>query len=148
MKIAFFNWRDIAYRDSNPNGAVVSIRNPGTEPPDFDAGWRAIHAEAFHDIDSRYGDFKLMGLAQALRIVRFIEQQARGGIDELAIHCHDGVSRSAAVAEVASERFRVPLLLPTDGANPLVRRRMRHAYAIYFLARLRWFTASRLLLKA
>ncbi|WP_425953096.1 hypothetical protein [Ralstonia pseudosolanacearum] len=148
MKVAFFSWRDIAYRDSNPNGAVVSIRNPGTEPPDFDPGWKAIHTEAFHDIDGRYGDFKMMTLRQALRIVGFIERQACAGIDELAIHCHDGVSRSAAVAVFVGERFELPLKAPVDGANPLVLRRMRQAYALHCCAKFRFVEAARYLLKA
>ncbi|WP_432263287.1 hypothetical protein [Cupriavidus sp. TMH.W2] len=147
MNIAFFNWRDIAYRDSNPNGVVVSIRNPGTEPPEFVPGWKAIYAETFHDIDSRYGDFKMMTLRQAVRLVGFIEQQAQEGIDEMAIHCHDGVSRSAAVAVFAAERFGLRLQAPTDGANPLVLRRMRQAYALHCFARFRWVEAFRFLLK-
>lgn len=129
MKIGFYSWRDIIYRTANPRGIVISIRNPGTDDPEFEPGWKAVHTEFFHDIDGPYGDFKPMSLPQAMRVAAFIERHVRDGINEIAVHCHEGVSRSAGVATATARHFGLLLTRPTDGANCLVESRMRWAYA-------------------
>jgi len=131
MRIGFFSWRDIIHRPANANGVIVSVRDPGADLPNFERGWKAVHTEVFHDIDGQYGGFKTMNVRQAWRIAAFVESYAKAGIDEIAIHCHYGESRSAAVAVVVDEHHGVKLHQAVDGANPLVLRRMRLAYALY-----------------
>ncbi|HIH2745396.1 TPA: hypothetical protein ACYLN4_001076 [Burkholderia lata] len=131
IHIAFYTWWEMIHRQGNPAGIVVSIRNPGAQLPEFEPGWKAIHYETFHDIDSRFHDFQMMTYRQAFRTAVFVERQARREeINEIAIHCQDGVSRSAAVAVAVAERLGVSLEQPTDGANLLVLRKMRFALAV------------------
>lgn len=131
IHIAFYTWWEMIHREGNPAGIVVSIRNPGAQTPEFEPGWKAIHYETFHDIDSRYHDFQMMTYRQAFRIALFVERQLRREeVNEIAIHCQDGVSRSAGVAVSLSERLGVALEQPTDGANLLVLRKMRFAIAV------------------
>jgi predicted protein tyrosine phosphatase len=145
MKIGFYSWREMIYRTANPRGIVISIRNPGTENPEFEPGWKAIHTEFFHDIDGRYDGFRAMSQWQAMRIAAFVERQLRQGIDEVAIHCHDGVSRSAGIATATARHLGLSLTQPNDGANRLVEARMRWAYgALRLRYPLKWRTAASL----
>jgi predicted protein tyrosine phosphatase len=117
------------YRAANPRGIVISLRNPGTEDPEFEPGWKAVHTEFFHDIDGPYAGFQAMSLWQAMRVAAFVERHLSDGTDEIAIHCHEGVSRSAGVATVTAQHLGLLLTQPADGANCLVESRMRWAYA-------------------
>lgn len=71
-------------------------------------------------------------LADAERIVAFLAKHRHSPESlQLLVHCHQGVSRSAAVALWTSVNFRVPLgtSFSTDHANPRLLRLMDKAYA-------------------
>ena len=86
-------------------------------------------SEEEHKVICKYDEDKAPELSDAERIVEFIDKY-RDAPEEvrLIVHCHGGVSRSAAVAKWAGEFYRVPLpqlddgIHLLDGANPRVLR--------------------------
>ena len=74
-------------------------------------GWYAVYRCFFHDVDpsSNKTDEKhvLMNANHANELVAFIESVAPF-IDVLMVNCQGGISRSAAVAKWAAERYNLP----------------------------------------
>lgn len=93
--------------------AVVSIGNPAEMPPARLAGYNRVLRLEFLDLDPQSAHWRdaghefppeaLFSPAQALELFEFLR-----GLDEddnrwrLAVHCHAGISRSAAVAAIAA----------------------------------------------
>jgi len=79
---------------------------------------------------------RLPALSDAERIVTYLKHHhASPDPVRVIIHCHAGISRSAAVAEWASVRYWIPLTLmkdqSTDRANPRLLRLLNKAAGIY-----------------
>lgn len=79
-------------------------------------------------LSNRLGE-RIPALSDAREIARFIDKYY-ATFDQLVlvVHCHGGLSRSAAVAQWASKRFWAPLACQgsTEGANPRLLRLMRN----------------------
>lgn len=118
----------------SPARVVVSITDPDTPPALLGEGFRDVLRVGFWDVSA---PFELAGewLApitpgQARTIVRFLDGWARSEDRlELICHCEAGVSRSAAVARFAAERYGLDLPHPADYpfANAAVRRELDRA---------------------
>lgn len=73
---------------------------------------------------------RVFDMFDAKRIIHFARQaHSNPKIETLAIHCYQGVSRSAAVAKWASAFFGIPINSSngTSGANPRVTRLLQKA---------------------
>ena len=104
--------------DPLPNAAMISIANPG-ETVTLRDGWGSVLrvgvADSSYD-EETIGFFGRMwwvssygfpAKEHALAIRKFFDGLS-SATDTLIVHCGAGVSRSAAVAKYASERYQVP----------------------------------------
>jgi hypothetical protein len=93
----------------NPNWAVISIS--GLDPARLKEGWRSILRLEFDDIDPdpkalfAEDPYILFSNEHARQIIKFAHQCNDEGVEGIVVHCHAGISRSAAVAKWISERF-------------------------------------------
>jgi predicted protein tyrosine phosphatase len=105
--------------------AVISIHDPGSEPPAIpeSAFLRGVLRLSFHDLDRAGGreDAVLFTPGHAHEILDFLGR-VRGEVEALVVHCEAGISRSAGVAAALSralfdaDRFFFEHYVP----NPLV----------------------------
>jgi len=114
---------------------VVSITSPDSRPARLAEGYRDVLRMAFWDLAApcQWGGETLLPISrrQAEAIVAFLERwHAHPESLTLLVHCEAGISRSAAVARYASERYRVPVedIQPDcPWANSEVLRQLRQA---------------------
>ena len=90
---------------ARPDWAVISITCVGDAPAPLQPGWGALLRVAFDDVDvATAGDARLFGPAHAAAILTFADQVAPT-VKGILVHCHAGISRSAAVAKFLAERL-------------------------------------------
>ena len=109
----------------------VAEEHKGHEP----GSWPAEPTEEEHAQFAHHRGERLPTLADAARIVRFLEHHHSSPDPiKLIVHCHGGISRSAAVAHWASVRFWLPVTMAADQsldrANPRLMRLMNQAAGI------------------
>ena len=76
--------------------AMISITEPGHIAP-LKEGWKNICRLQFHDVDRFIEGYTRFGIEDAKVIDQFLKALP-DDVEELIIHCHAGVSRSAAVS--------------------------------------------------
>lgn len=90
-----------------------------TEKPD-ETPWPDEMTPEQHKAVCTWDEDRAPELGDAQRIVAFVEKHHRDPNDlHLVVHCHGGVSRSAAVAQWVSEAYVVSLLRPEEGGRSL-----------------------------
>jgi rhodanese-related sulfurtransferase len=94
-----------------PNWALISITDPdddgciGGGPATLKRGWKYLLRLRFGDVDDTSNSYAFHdGHAQS--IVDFLTKLP-DTVDTLIVHCHAGISRSAAVAKFAADFFDV-----------------------------------------
>ena len=94
---------------ARPDWAVISITCVGDAPAPLQEGWRALLRIAFDDVDVAIteGDGRLFGASHAAAILAFADEVAPS-VKGILVHCHAGISRSAAVAKFLAERLNAP----------------------------------------
>ena len=107
--------------DPGVNSMLIQIVDPGTEFPTPKHEFRRVHRFFFLDVEDNEQDGVLYSCAitneDAKGIAEALREAWREGMN-VVVHCHMGVSRSGAVAEVGTmlgfrdtEKFRVPNLM-------------------------------------
>ena len=108
--------------DPGPNSMLIQIVDPGTEfPKPKHKEWRRIRQFFFLDVEDNEKDGVLYSCAitneDAKGIAAALQEAWNEGMN-VVVHCHMGVSRSGAVAEVGTimgfrdvGKFRVPNLM-------------------------------------
>lgn len=96
--------------------------------------WPNRMSEAEHRAACTWDEDRAPELVDAQRIVEFVSQHHRATEEvTLVVHCHGGVSRSAAVAQWVREKIDVAMpqlgdgIHTLEGANPRVLRLLRTA---------------------
>ena len=108
--------------DPGPNCMLIQIVDPGTEfPKPKYKPWRRIRQFFFLDVEDNEPDGALYSCAITNADAKGIADALREAWDNgmnVVVHCHMGVARSGAVAEVGvmmgfrdTEKFRVPNLM-------------------------------------
>lgn len=97
---------------------VISIRDDYSE-----MGWRVEHKSLltlkFDDIEGFVGpEYRNFDYLDALKILSFV-RDTNG--DNIVVHCHAGISRSAAVAKFLSEKMGYELVYHALGSNTVER---------------------------
>ena len=121
------------------NVVMVSINEPGGEPARLMGGFAAVLRIAFWDVNTphpvtrEYKDesfvYTPITTQQAQEIAEFPDRwhAPPDGPELLIVHCRAGVSRSAAVARFAAERYGIELAQNAELANAEVLRKLRQA---------------------
>ena len=107
---------------------IISITDPGEQQADLEPGWFDVLRLEFHDIDGRFGDFRLFSQADAGSVVSFLDKHREA--DQVVVHCRYGQSRSAAVALYVAHRQLSWLDRRAEAYNPLVWRMLIRAEAL------------------
>lgn len=110
------DWINKAYAESivpDEDEALISIREPA-EMVDL-ADWKHLLEVEFHDIDDISSssnpdavqrEYVLFDRGMAIDILQFVDSLPPN-VTRLTVHCHAGISRSAAVAKAVSELYEV-----------------------------------------
>lgn len=117
---------------------AICIRDVGSPPFQLNPAIRETLHLSFDDIATRFANQVLMTRQQAREVRVFLDRHARSpDTKAVLVCCEAGVSRSAAVAQLAVERYQAVLLGQQDlgGANPWVLRLVREPVWISTLAR-------------
>ena len=89
-----------------PTWAVVSITNTGDKPANLSSNWKRVLPLQFDDVDGPHEGSVEMSASHAREIVRFVREVAPR-VEVLLVHCHAGLSRSAAVAKFVADEFEL-----------------------------------------
>ncbi|WP_283745874.1 hypothetical protein [Sideroxydans sp. CL21] len=107
-QVIFMSRKD-AENSVNPRWAVISIS--GLDPARLREGWQSVLRLEFDDIDpdpkALLADdpYILFGHDHAKQIIEFAHKCNESGVVGIVVHCHAGISRSAAVSKWIAERF-------------------------------------------
>ena len=108
--------------DPGPNAMLIQIVDPGVEfPKPKYKQWRRIRQFFFLDVEDNEPDGAIYSCAITNEDAKGIAEALREAWDNgmnVVVHCHMGVARSGAVAEVGvmmgfrdTEKFRIPNLM-------------------------------------
>ena len=117
------SWDDCKHgwhHDAGENSMLIQIADPATFFPDPKFAFKEVHQFEFLDAEDsdikEYGEEPLINDQQAETIVQLL-QHALANHMNIVVHCHAGICRSGAVAEVGvmlgfrdTEKFRSPNL--------------------------------------
>lgn len=112
--------------------ALISILDPGTKDPEFDAAWTNILRMKFHDIDMTtqtaiLNSWVLFDELMADKIIDFLSEVERT-CHTIVVHCHAGASRSGAVAKFIAELYDLPFNRTYASYNKFVYQTLRDEY--------------------
>jgi predicted protein tyrosine phosphatase len=114
--------------DAGPNSMLIQIVDPAMEFPVPSYNFKEIYKFEFLDVEDdgmvNFGDGKLVDMSQfaitneqAVQLVQLLQRAMQNKMN-VVVHCHAGVCRSGAVAEIGvmmgfrdAEAFRSPNLL-------------------------------------
>ena len=107
--------------DPGFNSMLIQIVDPGTEFPKPKYDFRKVYKFFFLDVEDNEPDGALYSCAITNQDAKGIAEALREAWDNsmnVVVHCHMGVARSGAVAEVGTmmgfrdtEKFRIPNLM-------------------------------------
>jgi len=107
--------------DPGFNSMLIQIVDPGTEFPTPKYDFRRVHQFYFLDVEDNEPDGALYSCGITNADAKGIAEALREAWDQhmnVVVHCHMGVARSGAVAEVGTmmgfrdtEKFRIPNLM-------------------------------------
>lgn len=126
-KILFMSQNDAIQLKPSDKSALISIRVPkGFVPLQY--GWKYLHTPEFHDeVEDPDGVWKLFNDEMAIDTISFVKGLPEN-VETLYIHCHAGISRSAAMAKFFSEMFHLPFDEHYHLYNKLVHRVLWRVY--------------------
>ena len=128
---------------ANKEASVISITTPGNPPAKFKnedfthvlrIEFDDIYEDVFEDkhlildTSKEWHGLGLPSILDAYKIVNFLKSI---DTNTLIIHCHAGMSRSAAVAQFAAKEFDYSLVIgkyDTSGANPRLLRLLNKVF--------------------
>lgn len=108
MKIHFVSQIVAEQMQPNDKMACISVTSPNGWAK-LKNNWKDVLRLEFDDIDRLHPDISLLvgtnlfSKDQAQEVVEFLDKNK--DVDELIVHCMAGISRSAAIARFAAERF-------------------------------------------
>lgn len=107
QKIHFMSRKNAEMMPGHPQVAVIAIGDPGSEPSVLSPTFGAIHRLEFNDVDTNEkNQYVLFDKPLAHKVWEYLENLPEG-VDTLVVHCHLGVSRSAAVAKAIAQYLQL-----------------------------------------
>lgn len=105
-EVIFANQAEAEQTLGKGDWVVISVTQPSEPDVPLKPGWRAIHRLKFHDTEDEDSILAVFSIEQAKAIVAFLAEHAHQ-VAGILVHCHAGVSRSAAIARFIGERYAV-----------------------------------------
>lgn len=107
QRIHFMSRANAEKLPGHPQVAVVSISDPADEPAQLSPVFSHVHRLSFNDVDTDdKNEYVLFDKPLAHGVWDFVERLP-DTVDTLVVHCHLGVSRSAAVAKSLAQFLQV-----------------------------------------
>ena len=106
--VLFCSQKDAQARAAWPNWAVISVTSASTYPASLHDGWAYVLRLEFDDIDMPEEPFTMFSEQQARDVIEFAKMCHGEGVEGILVHCHAGVSRSAAIAKWIADRYQLP----------------------------------------
>lgn len=106
--VLFCSQKEAQARPACPSWAVISITGSCTYPTNLKDGWERVLRLEFDDIDIEEEPYQMFTEQQAREVIAFVQDCTLCGIDGILVHCHAGVSRSAAVSKWIADRYLLP----------------------------------------
>jgi predicted protein tyrosine phosphatase len=122
-RVVFSSQSDAEKAAASPLWAVISITQPSDPAAALQEGWGAILRMKFHDTDDADSILTVFSPEHAEAIVRFVRAEA-GRVEGILVHCHAGISRSAAVAKFIADTYRLDFPEKYSAYNKLIYRRL------------------------
>lgn len=107
--------------EGSQDSVMVSIMGASRPEAHLQPGWRAILRTAFDDVDREAPN--AIQPDQALQLIDFLDEWSEH-VSYIVVHCAAGISRSAAVARFAAERYGVEFNWSYDLYNRFVYQRL------------------------
>lgn len=87
--------------------AIISITGSGQPPARLRRGWLRVLRLVFDDVEGPDFGAVPFDMSHAEEILRWLKT-VQHKVDTVFVHCHAGMSRSAAVAKFIAERYDLP----------------------------------------
>ena len=87
-----------------PREAIISITGSGHPKARLRKGWTRVLRLVFDDVEAPFFNAVHFDYPHAEDILVWL-QKIEGKADKVYVHCHAGISRSAAVAKFIAERY-------------------------------------------
>lgn len=126
-EVMFVNQAIAEQTTGKTNWIVISVTQPSEPDVRLNPGWRAVLRLRFHDTDDEDSVLTVFSLVQACAVVAFVAEHATQ-VEGILVHCHAGVSRSAAIAKFIGESYGIDEFVKKHAGyvrhNKLVYRRL------------------------
>jgi predicted protein tyrosine phosphatase len=122
-RVVFSSQGDAESATASPSWAVISITQPSDPAAALQEGWGAVLRMTFHDTDDADSILTVFSPEHAEELVRFVRAQATQ-MEGILVHCHAGISRSAAVAKFIADTYRLDFPEKYSAYNKLIYRRL------------------------
>lgn len=110
QKIVFVSRAAAMALPGDDQWGVISIHDSKQGPAVLSAGWHAVLRLEFEDVDvSVDGQQGVFDEELAAQVLAFAQQVVATEGKSLLVHCHAGISRSAAIAVFLGALFRLPV---------------------------------------
>lgn len=125
------NAEKVATRKPDVTRAIISITTPGFPDANLKTeAWDDILRLKFHDFSWDDGLHKVMTVAHAAEVLRFLSKNQHK-VDELIVNCEMGVSRSAAISMFIAEIYNLEFDWTYNRHNRYVYTILKRVYGQY-----------------
>ena len=105
------------------NWAVISITQPSDADAALQPGWAAVLRMRFHDTDDANSVLTVFNQEHAEAVVKFVREH-EANVEGILVHCHAGISRSAAIAKFIADTYSLAFPDKYASYNKLIYRRL------------------------
>lgn len=133
QRIVFISRAEAEKLMADPEWAVISISEPAGTPAQLAEGWADVLRLEFVDADEHCEDGELFSTQMAKAVLTFAEHAVNQG-QSLLVHCHAGVSRSAAVAVALGQLHNLPVFSLTVRLAPTYSLYNKYVYRLLYRA--------------
>jgi predicted protein tyrosine phosphatase len=99
------------------NDIIISLNGTDEYPANLSKDWKAILQLEFDDVTYGSTSLKVFTQDQAKQIVDFVMKH-HADTQRIYVHCHAGISRSAAVAMIVGDYLDIPIFSKNTPLNP------------------------------
>jgi predicted protein tyrosine phosphatase len=120
-QVVFVSQAEAERTQADTRWAMISITQPSDSPAALQDGWYRVLRMRFHDTDDADSVLTVFTKTDAEAVVSFVRSVAEH-VDGIVVHCHAGISRSAAIAKFIADEYQLPFPEKYASHNKLIYR--------------------------